>query len=172
MESNISAGVAAQTPPSVQPLKAASVTRGIAHFKLAYRAEGFPGAMIYSQNCYDSLTHKFSWAKLDTCGAFDMLAARAILESESGSGSETDYFQSEAAAGRFLAAATGGGEESSEADTRLSQLQDKAAKTPSPLPAKVAAEPAPPDRNSGDEDAPDPAIDNVLDPADETAGEE
>lgn len=33
--------------------------------------------MIYSQNCYDSLSRVFDWGKLDQCGGFDMLAVRA-----------------------------------------------------------------------------------------------
>jgi len=140
METNITAGVAAQTPPPVQPLSAPSVTRGAAHFGLAYRAEGLPGAMIYSQNCYDALTHKFSWAKLDACGAFDMLAVRAIQDSDlMGMDGETNYFEAETAAGRYLAAATGGGEAAADADTRLSALQAKVARAPYPVhPPRIA----------------------------------
>lgn len=143
METNIIAGVAAQAPPPVEPLRAPSVTRGAAHFRLALRAEGLPGAMIYSQNCYDALTHKFSWAKLDTCGAFDMQAVRAIEEAEPvGSDRELGYFQSEIAAGRYLAAATGGGEEAAEADTRLSDLQARTARAPLPVSETKSARPA------------------------------
>jgi hypothetical protein len=141
MDTNISAGVAAQAPPSVEPLNVASVTRGTAHFRLAYRVEGWPGAMIYSQNCYDALTHKFSWAKLDTCGAFDMLAVRAIGGADViGFDGEADYFESETAAGRYLAAATGGGEDATEADRRLSDLQAKTARAPSHVPAAKTVE--------------------------------
>jgi hypothetical protein len=128
MDANISAGVAAQQPPPVEPLDKASVTRGISHFRLAYDAEAFPGAMIYSQNCYDALTHKFTWTKLDACGGFDMFAVRAMEDSHARSiESEAAYFDSEAAAGRYLAAATGGGEAAAEADNRLSDLQARTA---------------------------------------------
>jgi hypothetical protein len=142
MDGNISAGVAAQQPPAVEPLSKASVTRGISHFRLAYGAEAFPGAMIYSQNCYDALTHKFTWAKLDICGAVDMLAVRAILTADSANlDSETAYFESEAAAGRYLAAATGGGELAAEADNRLIDLQARTARATLPLSARAIVPP-------------------------------
>jgi hypothetical protein len=143
METNITAGVAAQVPPPVEPLRATSITRGATHMRLAYRAEGLPGAMIYSQNCYDALTHEFSWKKLDTCGAFDMLAVRVIVEAEPvGFAREVGYFQSEIAAGRYLAAATGGGEEAAEADKRLSDVQARAARSPLPVPKAKPVQPA------------------------------
>jgi hypothetical protein len=142
MDSNISAGVAAQALPKVEPLNSGGIARGIAHFRLAYRAEGAAGAMVYSQNCYDALVHKFGWTKLDTCGAFDMLAVRAMDEAEpAGPGGEPDYFQSEAAAGRYLAAATGAGEASSEADKRLGDLQSKVGGGAAPGPPPHANQP-------------------------------
>lgn len=153
MESNITAGVAAQAPPAVKPLDASSVRRGAAHFRLAYRAEGLSGAMIYSQNCYDALTHKFGWGKLDSCGAFDLQAVRAIEEAEPADvDQELTYFQSETAAGRYLAAATGGGEDAAEADQRLSDLQSRTAKAPLPV-----SKPEPANANEPDEDAGDGA---------------
>jgi len=131
VDTNVSNGIAAQAPPPVQPLSMPAATRGIAHLRLAVTAEGFPGAMIYSQNCYDALAHHFSWAKLDTCGAFDMLAARSIADADTSAlANEAGYFQSEAAAGRYLAAATAAGEAAGEADRRLSQLQARAARGP------------------------------------------
>jgi hypothetical protein len=142
MDANISAGVAAQQLPAVEPLSKASVTRGISHFRLAYGVEAFPGAMIYSQNCYDALTHKFTWAKLDACGGFDMLAVRAMEDSDATSlDSEAAYFESEAAAGRYLAAATGGGEAAAEADNRLSNLQAKTAGAALPQSARKIVPP-------------------------------
>jgi hypothetical protein len=121
--------IAAQGPPPIQPLSEVSVGRGISHLRLAVSAEGFSGAMIYSQNCYDALTRKFSWAKLDQCGGADMLAVRSIENIDTAEfSSESAYFQSEAAAGRYLAAATGAGQPPTEADTRLSQLETRAAR--------------------------------------------
>jgi hypothetical protein len=120
--------IAAQTPSPVEPLSPASVTRGVAHLRLAFSAENFSGAMIYSQNCYDALTRQFTWAKLDQCGASDTLAVRSLLEADpTGLDNETAYFQSETAAGRYLAAATSAGEPAGEADTRLSALQARVA---------------------------------------------
>jgi hypothetical protein len=116
--------IAAQTPQPVEPLSPASVARGVAHLRLAFNAENLSGAMIYSQNCYDALAHQFTWPRLDQCGAFDMLAVRSLPEAgTAGLDNEAAYFQSEAAAGRYLAAATGAGEPAGEADTRLSALQ-------------------------------------------------
>lgn len=120
--------IAAQTPPPIEPLNAAGVSRGASHLRLAFGAEGFSGVMIYSQNCYDALGHSFSWPRLDQCGGFDMLAARSIDSADTATlASEAAYFQREAAATRYLAAATGAGEPASEADARLSQLQAKVA---------------------------------------------
>jgi hypothetical protein len=129
MDANISAAVEAQdTPQVVEPLSAAGVARGASHLRLAFAAEGLPGAMIYSQNCYDALSRKFDWLKLDSCGAFDALAVRAITDLDvTGLQREPAYFESEAAAGRYLAAATGAGQEPSEADQRLMDVQTKVA---------------------------------------------
>jgi hypothetical protein len=119
--------VAAQGPAPVQPLSIASVARGISHLRTAFGAEGFSGAMVYSQNCYDALAHQFTWAKLDQCGAFDALAARSIVDADmTDLDNEASWFQSEAAAGRYLAAATGAGEQADEADRRFSDIQTRA----------------------------------------------
>ncbi|MFS2109976.1 hypothetical protein ACCC88_09835 [Sphingomonas sp. Sphisp140] len=106
------------------------------------QAEGLSGAMIYSQNCYDALSRAFSWAKLDVCGGFDMLAVKAADNAETeGLSAEVEYFASEAAAGRYLAVATKAGEAAEDADKRLEALQrrtdalaPKAKSAPSPVP--------------------------------------
>jgi hypothetical protein len=152
---DMSNAIAAQTPPPVEQLNAAGITRGTAHLRTAVTAEGFSGAMIYSQNCYDALTRTFTWAKLDTCGAFDMLAVRSIASADTSAlASETAWFQSEAAAGRYLAAATGAGQPGAEADTRLSQLQARVAR------ARAPSRPVPAAAN---DDADDGANDNSYD---------
>jgi hypothetical protein len=152
---DMSNAIAAQTPPPVEPLNAASVTRGTAHLRTAVTAEGLSGAMIYSQNCYDALTRAFTWAKLDTCGAFDMLAVRSIATAETaGLIYEPGYFESEAAAQRYLAAATGAGQPAAEADARLSQLQARVAR------ARTTGRPAPAATN---DDADDGANDSSYD---------
>jgi hypothetical protein len=131
---NISAAVAAQIPPAVQPLSESVVKQGLAELRKAERAESLSGAMIYSQNCYDALSHQFSWTRLDTCGAADMLAVRTLPEVDVTSlDAEVKYFGSEAAAGRYLAAATGAGEAADEADRRLSQLQARVAHSALPV---------------------------------------
>jgi hypothetical protein len=131
---NISTAVAAQGPPPVQPLSEPAIKSGVAQLRQAEKAESLSGAMIYSQNCYDALGHQFSWTKLDACGAADMLALRTVPEVDVAAlDSEAKYFDSEAAAGRYLAAATGAGEPADEADQRLSQLQARVAHTPLPV---------------------------------------
>jgi len=91
--------------------------------KVAMAAEGPSGAMIYSQNCYEALTHTFSWKRVDTCGAADALTAQRLDDATDALPSETAYFESEAVAGRYLAAVTGAGEEAEKADVRLEALQ-------------------------------------------------
>lgn len=118
--------VEAMAPVSapVQPLAPPAVKLGGVHLKAALNAEGVSGAMIYSQNCYDALTHDFTWSKLDRCGAVDLLSVRAAssLDAE-GLGAEVTYFESEAAAGRYLAAATKAGQDAAAADARLEELR-------------------------------------------------
>lgn len=143
MNDALSNGIEAQSPPPPEPLAAASITRGVAHLRLAVAAEGFPGAMIYSQNCYDALSRQFSWTKLDLCGGFDMLAVRSAASLEmSGLSSEAAYFESETAAARYLAAATGAGLETGAADARLSELQSRVARLPVPAPRRRDPPPA------------------------------
>lgn len=141
VDTNMGASIAAQSPPPPPAaLDAASVSRGVAHMRLASGAEGFSGAMIYSQNCYDALGRQFSWAQLDRCGAFDVIAARSIDAAEPADlTTENDYFQSEAVAGRYLAAATGAGQEAGAADTRLADLQRRVGGM------RIAAQPTPAD---------------------------
>jgi hypothetical protein len=128
---DVSNAVAAQgPPPAPEPLNAASISRGASHLRTAFAAEGFSGAMIYSQNCYDALARQFAWAKLDQCGAFDALTARSIADAGAemtGLDNETTWFQSETVAQRYLAAATGAGQPAADADHRLSDLQSRVA---------------------------------------------
>lgn len=119
---NTSQGIAAQTADPVEPMNRANIRQGLADMRAAINAEGISGAMIYSQNCYEGLSRKFTWARLDICGAADMLAVQSVDETDSGRSSEIGYFESEAAAGRYLAAATSAGQDASEADLRLETL--------------------------------------------------
>lgn len=122
----IETAVQAQQPLPVQPLSRLAVARGLANVKLA-GVEGRAGEMIYSQNCYDALGHAFSWSKLDSCGAFDAEVSSLQGDDVSGAeGSDVSWFQSEAAAGRFLKAAVAAGESADEADQRWSAIQKRA----------------------------------------------
>lgn len=120
---NTSQGIAAQTADPVEPMNRANIRQGLADMHAAIKAEGISGAMIYSQNCYEGLSRKFTWARLDICGAADMLAVQSVDETDTVRSSEIGYFESEAAAGRYLAAATSAGQDASEADLRLETLE-------------------------------------------------
>jgi hypothetical protein len=93
---------AASTAPA--PADASALT-GARHLRLALDAEAFAGAIVYSQNCYASLTRRFSWQKLDQCGAFDALAQVGARESTEITPDEAAYFDAAATEARFLAAA-------------------------------------------------------------------
>ncbi len=122
----LTSSVAAQTPPAVQPLSSPAVREGLAEMGKAFTSEGLSGSMIYSQNCYDALSHAFSWRLLDTCGAADLKGVASVPEDEvSGMEKETAYFQSEVAAARYLGATTGAGASADDADTRLVAIQKR-----------------------------------------------
>ena len=117
------AAVAVQVPPPVQKLSARGVRSGASRVSLASR-EGLAGELIYSQNCYDALGRQFTWMKLDECGGFDVEASLSLGEEVSaGSERENAWFDGEAAAGRYLKAATAAGQEADAADNRLAALQ-------------------------------------------------
>jgi hypothetical protein len=130
------------TTVPVQPLNTAAMRKGNRHLKLVLDAQGLSGAMVYSQNCYDAVSRNFSWTKLDTCGAFDMLAVKAAAAADTqGLPTELEYFGPEAAAGRYLAVATQAGEEAGEADKRLEALQRKTPGSASPAAPKATRSP-------------------------------
>jgi hypothetical protein len=120
----IATAIATDAIPPVEALDVAAVRKGHDHLRLASK-EGLAGEMIYSQNCYDALTHHFDWAKLDVCGSFDVSAAQTLDgDDAAGSDAELAWFDSEAAAGRYLKAATAAGEDADEADRRLDRLKE------------------------------------------------
>lgn len=102
-------------------VNAASVDRAARHLKLALDSEGFPGAMIYSQNCFQSLSRQFSWAKLDQCEAFDALAQLAISQSQM-IGPEATYLGKAEVEGRFTKAASDRQGEPGSIENHLSEL--------------------------------------------------
>lgn len=119
---NIATAADVPTPANVQlpPVDDRAVARAIGHLKLALDAEGFSGAMIYSQNCFASLTSRFSWTKLDQCEAFDALAQLAISQSDE-SGTETTYFTKDAVQSRFTTIAS---QHQGEVESTQSHLSD------------------------------------------------
>ncbi len=46
LNADMSNAIAAQEPAPPEPLNAAGVSRGAAHYRTAFAAEGFPGAMV------------------------------------------------------------------------------------------------------------------------------
>lgn len=126
---NADASQAANATTPVSPLDPGAVRRGVANFGLVDSA-GFEGGFkIYSENCYEALAKEFAWRRLDRCGGFDTAAVRAADNGSSTfTADEITYFDSETAAGRYLAAAAAAGEEPGEADLRYSQLGVRALK--------------------------------------------
>jgi hypothetical protein len=122
IDTNESTGPAVAGAPKVAlPAVASnSVVRAARHLKLALDAEGFSGAMIYSQNCFASLTTKFSWGKLDQCEAFDSLAEAAMSQSTE-DGPEATYFAKDATESRFTTVAF---QHQGEIDSVQSHLSD------------------------------------------------
>ncbi len=143
----LDSAVAAQSPPPVKELSRSSLRLGASRVPLSSR-EGLAGEMIYSQNCYDALGRRFTWAKLDECGGFDIEASLSLGDGEpAGQETEVAWFDGEAAAGRYLKAATAAGQEAEAADRRLADLQaqvgrrHKPVATPTPDGADGAAPP-------------------------------
>lgn len=117
----------AKAPAGVQPLDLKAVAQGMAEEHSVAAAQDLSGAMIFSQNCYDALGRAFTWVKLDECGAFDALAAARLTDEDARlHEKEAAYFDGETAAGRYLEATTGAGEEAGEADRRWAALQARA----------------------------------------------
>lgn len=117
--------VTAAAPAPIVALDKSGVLRGGAQFRLVNASGVSGGAKIFSENCYDALSKSFDSHQLDRCGGFDQVAVKAV---EDGAEIDADYFQSEAAAGRYLSAATGAGLNPSEADLRLATLAQMASK--------------------------------------------
>lgn len=142
----------APTATAIASLDTPSVRKAKRHLDSVIEAEGLSGAMIYSQNCYDALSRAFSWAKLDQCGGFDLLAVMAVDTAlVENLDTEVEYFGSEAAAGRYLALAIKGGQEPGDADSRFSELQREAAKFAPPAAVET---PAPEESAYPDEEVP------------------
>lgn len=156
----LATAITSQTTPPVEPLSKVSVRRGFDHLKLAMSGEGLGGEMIFSQNCYDVLSRRFSWAKLDECGSADAEAIQLLGDTDTaGLDKEAAWFENEAAAGRYLKAAIAAGQDPEAADARLSDLQAAIKRADTARAAKAAkatlAEPA---MSEGDPFAADNAV--------------
>jgi hypothetical protein len=113
--------------PKVSPLDTLSMRVASSHYRAVFAAAGLPGAVVYSQNCYAAVASAFSWAKLDRCGAFDMMSAEALLQAaQDPSGNATTYFDSETAAARYMAVASKAGDTPDDVDVRVSAFQTHA----------------------------------------------
>ena len=119
------------------PLDASALRRGAAQLRSVASLDLAGSRQIFSRNCYDSLAMKFDWHQLDRCGGFDSMAVRWADQGADLSDDELAYFQSEAAATRFLAAAIANGMAAGDADLRWANLDSAARKLA--LPTQVIA---------------------------------
>lgn len=130
--------IATQSPIPIETVDRRSAKKAQRDWKVVSATEGLSGAMVYSQNCFEALTHQFSWERVDICGAFDLLVISRMDDTGQDTPSEAAYFDNETAAGRYLAAVTGAGEEAAKADLRLEVIQQQVntanppARTPEP----------------------------------------
>lgn len=137
VEASNSTAVEISVPVS---LDQSAIKRGAAQFRLVAATGIDDAAQIYSQNCFDVLEEVFDWHQLDRCGGFDMVAVRwAESDSDASVGAVT-YFGSEAAAGRYLAAATTNGQNPTDADLRFEQLRASAGKQVLPRTSQIVAD--------------------------------
>lgn len=118
---------AAPTPsdPPVTEIATADLKLGRAAFSKVTAISDPASATIYSKNCYAALDESFSWAKLDRCGEFDaIIAEHAMADQYSGSASDLVYFESEAAAQRYLTAGNSHGGVATLMDVRWNTVTD------------------------------------------------
>ena len=119
---------------------------GTGAFAKAVAVDDATSAVIFSKNCYAALDARFTWTKLDQCGAFDAATAKAVLaERMTGGVSETAYLSEENGAQRFISSGVSHGSSADGMDlrwdktTRSVALLEKQAR-PKPKPTPVASE--------------------------------
>jgi hypothetical protein len=140
-------------PPQPMPFDGSAAQRGYRQFQMIAAAHVPGSSEIFSRNCYEAVGKPIDWHQLDRCGAYDALAVRWTEENDDVAGNDDlTYFQSEAAATRYLQAATAGGLAAGQADARWATLQSMALKARL---AKRTTEPAvvPMDPDQGADEA-------------------
>ncbi|QGN54227.1 hypothetical protein [Novosphingobium sp. Gsoil 351] len=158
------------TPTPVLAQSKSDLGIGAESFTKVAAVDDATSSMIFSKNCYAALEERFTWSKLDQCGAFDALAVHNVLEGlQTGSDAELTYLDGEAAAGRFFAAAKSHADDQSTMDERWSALDAYAAgvtkRAVARLAAKAAASEAESEAMEGDDTAYVDANGNVVTPA-------
>lgn len=120
------------------------IKAGTRAFAKAAAVDDATAAVVFSKNCYAALDSRFTWPKLDQCGAFDAAAASDVLsERMSGDVAETDYLSEENAAQRFLLAGNSHGADASAMDVRWDKTKRDAERLeklsrPKPKPTPTA----------------------------------
>lgn len=141
------------TPPPMTEQSQADIKLGTTNFSKAAAVDDATSAVIFSKNCYAALEAKFTWEKLDRCGAFDAAAAKQILlENMAGDETEISYLSEEFSAQRFINAGTSHGAEASTMDVRWDKTMrsvEVIAKRnrPKPKPSESSAD----DASAGDD---------------------
>ena len=133
-------------PTPMTEQSSTDVKIGVGTFAKAAAVDDATSAVIFSKNCYAALDVRFSWIKLDQCGAFDASAAKAVLaERMTGEVSETDYLSQENGAQRFISSGVSHGSSADDMDLRWDKttksvaLLEKQAR-PKPKPTPVASD--------------------------------
>lgn len=120
---------AAIAPPPMTEQKAGDIKAGIRAYAKAAAVDDATSSMVFSKNCYAALDVRFSWAKLDQCGAFDAAASSEVLaERLSGDVTTTEYLSGENGAQRFIGAGTAHGASADAMDIRWDKTKRDAEK--------------------------------------------
>lgn len=156
----IEAGAPPEQPAPPPDVVDADIGTAARHAGLALGAEGVGGARIYSENCYAALERSFDAARLDRCGAFDLLAAREPADPLDQSPAAT-WFEPSAMSARYTKAAARGGVPADMIAGRLAHVTQLAN-------AVIVESVAPPQAEAADEEA---APEAARDPGDAVTGE-
>ena len=137
---------AASVPPPMTEQSTTDVRIGVGAFAKAAAVDDATSAVIFSKNCYAALDVRFTWIKLDQCGAFDTSAAKDVLaERMTGDVSETDYLSQENGAQRFISSGVSHGSNADQMDLRWDKTTKSVAvlekqSRPKPKPTPIASD--------------------------------